>query len=324
MLNDASWGAVLELAASQHGVFTTAQAANQGISHKRLASATKARLLHRVRRGVYRIASQPQTWHSEIMAATLATNAVASHRAAARLHQLDGFSRSSLLEVTTSPGRSTRQQGVHVHNIAGLRPSDLTSIRGIPTTDRAVTVCLLASVVDTNKVEAALDAAIRMGTSYRRIVATELRLRRRGPAGTRQLPALLAARDLSHHHIRRYASEFEAACGRWLAAAGLPQPVTQHRIGVRDGRTFRFDFAWPAINLALECHSRQHHFGRQAVEADSNRDLVVSAEGWEIIYLTYGQLTDADNYMPHLVELIRRRMKHFRHPSPQRHHARRP
>jgi len=310
MLNDALWGAVFELAASQHGVFTTVQAANRGVSRKRLATALDRGFICRVRRGVYRVAGTASTWHSDLMALTLATNAVASHRAAARLHQLDSFDTVGLLEAVTTKNRSRRQPGAQMHAHNSLVPRDITTVRGIPTTNRVVTVCLLASVVDRSQLAAALDAALRLGSSYRRIVATEARLRGPGCAGTKSLRRLLAERSpgrFDHRQIRRHDSQLEARTARRLVAAGLPPPTAQHPIRVGDGRIFRVDFAWPHIKLALECHSRQYHFGRDATDRDSDRDLVITASGWQVVYLTAAQITEPHRYLPLLAATIERR-----------------
>lgn len=75
------------------------------------------------------------------------------------------------------------------------------------------------------------------------------------------------------------------------ASCNLSTPSLQHEVSL-DGRKRRLDLAFPDVRLAIEGHSRRHHFSRTAVTSDHARDLELAAAGWEVIYLTWAMLSD--------------------------------
>jgi very-short-patch-repair endonuclease len=72
---------------------------------------------------------------------------------------------------------------------------------------------------------------------------------------------------------------------RIVNAAGLPQPLTDHRIG-----RHIVDFAWPAHRLVAETDGWAAHGDRRAFEADRSRDQELAALGWTVIRFTWRQL----------------------------------
>ena len=107
MLDEHAWRAISELAATQHGRFTRLQAADHGISRRALARQLELGVVAPDLPGVLRVVGSPPTWRSDLSAAVLSTRGVASHRAAARLHGLDGFDNAPI-ELTVSRGRLPR------------------------------------------------------------------------------------------------------------------------------------------------------------------------------------------------------------------------
>ena len=57
-----------------------------------LRTAVRHGVLRSVSQGIYVAGGAPRTWHQDVAVATVALGGVASHRCAARLHRLDGFS----------------------------------------------------------------------------------------------------------------------------------------------------------------------------------------------------------------------------------------
>ncbi len=98
------------LAERQHGLVTIGQA--------RAAGLTRSAILHRLASGrwepvgvgVYRLAGTPRTWEQRLNALVLASgpSAAASHRSAAALLAIPGFSRSGAVEVVTPRPRRHR------------------------------------------------------------------------------------------------------------------------------------------------------------------------------------------------------------------------
>jgi very-short-patch-repair endonuclease len=64
-------------------------------------------------------------------------------------------------------------------------------------------------------------------------------------------------------------------------------PVVNVRIG-----PYVVDFAWSAERLIVETDGYRYHRGRAAFEEDRERDLALRALGYDVIRLTYRQVTD--------------------------------
>lgn len=167
--------AVSELAASQWGLLTTAQAERQSITRLHLARLTDAGVLERVDRGVYATASSSAD-HRALRAAWLTLDpartaeerladpvnaGVASHTSAAGLHRL-----GALLDDTpelTVPHRKQSRRGIRLHRMS-LTDSDITFVDGLPTTTQERTVAdLLRDGHDPDHVAQLIGQGVRRG-----------------------------------------------------------------------------------------------------------------------------------------------------------------
>lgn len=200
--------------------------------------------------------------------------------AAAALHRLDGFPEGPL-EISVERGRRPCLPGVRVHQVASLEQRDRFVIDGLPVTGLARTLVDLGSTAP-DRVERALDDARRRGTSLVWLRATAERLHRPGHAGSGVLLQLLRGVNPGQ---RVRDSWFEALIEGCLVSAVLPPLVRQHEVRDAAGRLVgRLDLAFPSIRLGVEAHSRLHHYGsREAFDED--RDLALTAEGWEVLYV---------------------------------------
>ena len=296
--------AVAELAADSHSVITRTQAADH-LPNDRIATAIRQGWLQEPYPGVLCFAGAPATFEHRLRAATLAGNghAVASHRAAARLHDLDGSNHLDTIEVSVE--RDHRWQfdnDVVAHHVTPLDPCDLVTIDGIATTGLARTLADLGSVVDgRDQLARALTDVRRRGCSPRWIRATADRLHRPGQAGTAKLLRLL---DAIPFEGRVPESWFEELLTECLVDPRIPTLVPQYEIRRTDG-TFvaRVDLAIPELKLGIEAHSKRHHFGPQAESADADRDLRTAACGWELLYLGW-HATKRPNEVADLVAAV--------------------
>ena len=85
-------------------------------------------------------------------------------------------------------------------------------------------------------------------------------------------------------------SGFEASVLRLVRSIGLPEPALQHT--VRDGDfVAHLDLAWPTIKWAVECDSLAHHSGKRAHEWDRQRRRHLKRLGWDIVEVTYDDIT---------------------------------
>ncbi len=66
--------------------------------------------------------------------------------------------------------------------------------------------------------------------------------------------------------------------------------MLQH--AVRDGDFVAYlDLAWPAVRWAVECDSLAHHSGKRAHEWDRARRRRLKRLGWDVVEVTYDQVT---------------------------------
>ena len=84
------WGRLYEVAAAQHGLFTTQQAADVGYSAQLLVHHVRAGKVARLHRGIYRLVHFPAGDHDELVVAWLWSEqaGVVSHQTALALHGL--------------------------------------------------------------------------------------------------------------------------------------------------------------------------------------------------------------------------------------------
>lgn len=280
------------LAGTQHGLVTRSQADRLGLDHRSVGRRLRAGVLDEPWPGVLRL-SGGVAWPQPIMAAVLAggPGVVASHRAAAALHGLDGCE-PGMLELS-SVGRRLRLRGVIAHRVASLPRSDRHTVDGVPCTGVARTLADLGSIVSDDAVQRAFDDARRRGTSLVWLRRTATRLHRPGQHGTRVLLDLLDAVSGPPR-----GSWFEQLVERCLLSPRLP--AIERQWTVRDARgrfVARLDLAMPAIRLGVEAHSRRFHFGAAAEAADERRDLKLAALGWEVLYVGWHDLGDADRLL---------------------------
>lgn len=288
VMRDDALRAVAELAASQHRAFTRHQAAALSFNHRRIATAVRRGWLVEPVPGVLVIVGSPATWQQRLMVAVLASDghAVVSHRAAARLHRLDGFDRAGMAVVEASVTRAHRLvlPSSVCHHVTPLDDEDCTIIDGLPCTTVARTLADLGAVIhDRNLLRRALTAARRRGVAVEVIRRTVERLHRPGPTGTGPMLRLLDGVPCEGRVPDSWFEELVAAC---VADRALPPFEMQYPIVDARGRLIaRADIGFPSVKLGLEAHSREFHFGPLHEPLDEQRDLAAAACGWELLYL---------------------------------------
>ncbi len=282
--------AVTEFAASRHSVVTRSQAAAHGLSNVRLATAVRHGWLEERFPNVFLIRGAPESDHQRLLAAAAAVEgSVVSHRAAARLHGLDGFDQGTIVEVSVDRRHRWQLPSPAVtHHVCCVDDADTTTLDGIPVTTIPRTLSDLGSVVRNRRlVRRALTDARRRGLDVESIRAVNERMHRPGQAGTGTLRRLLDAIPFEGVVSDSWFEEVLAAC---LDDPRIPSVVRQHPISDRTGRVIaRVDLAIPSVRLGIEAHSRRHHFGPDAESLDETRDVAVAAAGWELLYVGWHQ-----------------------------------
>jgi very-short-patch-repair endonuclease len=282
------WGAAGELAASRHGVLTRRQAADNGISAKVIHRLLRTGHLREPAPGVLVVCGAPATWRQRLEVATLASGAVgvAGFRSAAALHGLDGY-RAGPVELLVPSRRRIELPGLVMHR-GPVAAQDVRRIEAISCTSVERTLCDLGSVDPAGKVRAAFESAWRHGCDLRLLRHTAERLHRPGQHGTKLLLSLL---DEADRHKRPTESALEVRVER--ALRGVTGLVRQYTVRDRRGRFLaRVDFAVPELRIAIEAHSRRHHFGPQRESSDAVRETVLLAHGWVVRYVVDAECRD--------------------------------
>ncbi len=166
-----------------------------------------------------------------------------------------------------------------------LGPHDTAMVDGFTTTTVARTLIDLASVVEEEQLEVALEHALRRGlvTVDSLRCACERAATRRGRAVLRDL---LDERDPSY---RPTESAFETRLRRVLKQYGLPMPRNQVRVVVEGGRVRRLDLAWPALRVCIEADGDWHRSKEQLAADHARRNEIVRA-GWRPLVVTWRHL----------------------------------
>jgi len=190
------------------------------------------------------------------MAAVLACGpeAVLSHISAAALWQL--LPQRGFVHVTV-PGNGRSRIGIRVHRSTTLFPGAVTRRAGIPVTTPSRTLTDLRRLLPKPQFASALRQA--------EFLCLPLD------------PALEPDRTRSELEAR-----FLTLCRRHR----LPRPSVNVRVG-----SFIADFLWPEQRLIVELDGYQAHSGRAAFEADRARDVELKALGYDVVRLTWRQVT---------------------------------
>lgn len=235
-----------------------------------------------VRPGVYRLQGAPPCWEQRLLAVCMASQAVASHRSAARVWGLGGVA-ALRLEVTVPVGRVVRLQGVRAHRSTLLGPEFVAVHRGIPVTTPARTLIDLSAVASPPRVSDAVDEALRL----RLLTLEELRacfdvMAGRGRRRVAHFRPILDAREPGYDPGD---SALEARVARWMTVSGLPAPVRQHPVLV-DDRRYRIDLAYPEPRIAIELDGWADHGTRGAFDRDRQRGNDLELAGWTVLRFT--------------------------------------
>jgi hypothetical protein len=293
---------LLKLAARQHGAFTVGQAAAAGLSRGAIRHRIESGPWDRVSLGVYRLRGVPVTWELRLTAAIIGSGAgaVASHRSAAQLFGMPGFT-GNWVEVTGPLGFHAPLRPSRGHVTRRLPASHIKRINDIPTTSVARTLFDLAGVLNPKQTERALDYCL-----VRKLVTTPAAWQiyhdvgGAGRRGSRVFRQLLAARGDGYVAP---ASELERRfINDVILAGGFPMPEREVDLGDADGWIGRVEFVYWRAKLLVEVDGRLHHSAMVDQQRDRDRGNKLTAAGWRILYVDYEMLTQR---LPYTRELLR-------------------
>jgi very-short-patch-repair endonuclease len=271
-------------AAKQHGLVTRSQLLAIGSARQIQVRVRRGSLIP-MRTGVFRIAGAPSTWEQHLLGAVLAggTGAMGSFRSAAWHWRLEGFDLPDQLEITVPRQRRARLPGVMVHDSRVAGRAHRTVHHSIPVTSPARTLCDLTACCGLGGVARAVDDALRRKlTTVKKLERVFLDLANQGRRRSTFMRALLEERltDFEPGESRP-----EARIYRWIVAAGLPKPKSQHWVRV-GRRNYRLDLAYPELKVGIEYDGWDAHRTRTSFDADAERDVMLEDAGWRMLHFT--------------------------------------
>lgn len=211
------------------------------------------------------------------------SEAVISHRAAGRLYQLWGIESFPLEAIVPAKKRVSPVPFVVRH--MDLSAEDITTYKGLRVTSLPRTLRDLASVLDPDMLAVAFEAFRRFHPKQLPVLKAQLEQLKYLREGSEALLALLADAEL--RALRPMDSPFEVFVWRRLCLSGLPLPRSQVEFKAPNGQTYRLDFAWEALKIAIEVDGFGFHSSRKAHHADQVKTTQLKLAGWKVIHITW-------------------------------------
>lgn len=192
-----------------------------------------------------------------------------------------------------------------MHRLSELAPAEVTHLDRMCVTTLPRTLMDLAAIEPRERVEDALDDALR-----RRLVSVA-KLRwflethaGRGRKGTATLRALLEERPAR----ALVDSPLERRVWDLLVRRGAPLPVRQYDVYDGSRLIARLDFAYPDERVAVEADGYTWHSGRRAWSRDLARRNALTARGWSVLHVTHDEVTRRpEEVAQRLCDLLRTR-----------------
>jgi very-short-patch-repair endonuclease len=269
-------GRAWELARRQHGVVARRQLLALGFSAREIEHRVARGRLHLVMRGVYAVGWPRLTQEGRWMAAVLACGdgALLSHRSAAALWGI--CAESGGIDVSVRRPTRLRRPGIRVHARTGLSEADVARRIGIPVTGVVLTLIDVATELEPNRVERAVNEADKLDLVDPETLRSALD-DHPGERGALRLRRILDART-----FRLSDSDLEILFRPIATAAGLPPPLTKHNIN-----GFEVDFFFPDLGLVVETDGLRYHRTPSAQARDARRDRTHTLSGMMPLRFTH-------------------------------------
>jgi hypothetical protein len=227
--------------------------------------------------------------------ATVGPTAAASHRAAAQLYGVPGFT-DNWIELTARRGARSPYRTAKLHT--SLLPAHHSKpVRGITSTSVARTLFDLAGTLQPGRTERALDHCL-----VRNLVTVEAAWRMvhemAGRRGANLIRRLLEARGEGYVAPM---SELERMFLEIVVAANLEMPERELNIGDADGWIGRVEFVYPRARLLIEIDGRLYHTALLDRQHDRDRDNRLMAAGWRVLRIDYEMLSQRPHEVAALV-----------------------
>ena len=267
--------------------FAGSQALELDIGPRLLRTFLVSGEIRRVLRGVYVVATVPDTVELRAAAAALVVpaGAVICGRTAAWLHGVDALAMGAHrvlpeVDVMSPAGRSAARRTGVFGSSGPLDDDDVVFVGDVPVTGPARTAADVARLLPRPDALAALDAILRLG-----ITSTGAVLDTLGPfAGYR---GVRQARELVSLATPLAESPQESRTRLRCVDAGFPAPEPQILVSTVSGVfVARLDMGWRLAYTALEYDGDEHHSTSTDMRGDRERRQDVERVGWKVAVVT--------------------------------------
>jgi hypothetical protein len=289
--------------------FTTAQAAQRGLSRTALSRAVADGRLRRPFTGVYVRTDVPDSTELRARAAALvmSPHSVLCDRTAAWIHGIDVFRYAELetipsLESYVLRGHDPTDRRDCHGGTRDLLPEDWTWIAGVRVTTPRRTAVDLACKLSRREAMAALDVFARVhGITVQEMNRLLLRYRRRR--------GVIQARELVQLTDPRAESSGESWTRLAIHDDGLPPPEPQWWVVVDGVERYRLDLAYPRAKVLVEYDGEEFHTSPEDREHDEARRDFLRRCGWYVIVVTKESFTGdtLDAWLRELRDVLRER-----------------
>lgn len=284
---------MLALLKTQAGVVSREQLMDLGLTNQQIHRRVSKGIIIRVLPRIFRHASAPETWLQQLWAAFLWTRrrAVISHEAAGALWNLDGCPPGRVVLLSTEALESPREP-IRIHRATLLAPHHLTQRDGLAVTTPTRTLLDLSGVLDEEALEAALDCALRRGSTSLQRLGSELgRSTGRGQRGRKALLRLLRERSPGYSPTH---SVLETRFRRLLKRNGFPAPGQQEIVRRQQNGFAVVDFLYPELGLVIEVDGYAVHSGRRAWQHDRHRQNDLVSVGKKVLRFSWSDVCNGE------------------------------
>lgn len=273
--------------ATHHGVVSIAALEQFGAPRRTVANAVQRGELVPIMLGVLRSPHWP-LGREQLMVASCLRNpsAAIAFTTAAQLWGMRRLPRDGIVHVLVPHGCSPALPGVIVHRCRRVDAVDVVCSRpdGIRLTSPPRTLFDCADILGVDATASVLEQLIDSGRgSFGTHVDTWIRLARPRRPGARTMSVVVRSRPAWRQALQ---SDLEARVVAEIARQGLAAPEVQFPLQLPTGRNVRLDFAWPAVQVALEVDHFFWHAGASESHLDKHRDRKMASAGWVVARLT--------------------------------------
>lgn len=285
-MDRAATAAIRALAERQHGVVAHWQLLEAGVGKGLTFHRRSGGLLIPLYQGVYALGHRHPSREARSMAAVLACGpgAVLSHFSAGRLWGMCG-SRGQIEVLRQSGGFHPKgHRGVRLHQTRRLEPYEVTVQRGIPAAVMERVLLDLAARTDSKRLERVFVQAYKRDEfSWPRL--GRIITRRRGCKGVGKLRRI--ALEVDPEALETKSVPEVDFLALWRETDQLA-PVVNVLV---EGHLV--DFFWPSQKVIVETDSWTYHGDPLAFEKDHQRDIELTAAGYDV-HRTTAKLLERD------------------------------